>query len=225
MPIPSLALGITSGISALGNWLANRKSSRTSTSDTTQKFDFSDTPTSSEGYGQYRDTLLSRLLARINEEPELPQMDFSGLRAGGTEAINRGSEIARNALSSRLAERGLSYSPGVGASSFGALETGRGNEIANLINSLSFKESEFKSNLPLLREEMIRKRLSDMLSASPLFMGNRRTGTSTGSGTNVGPGSPFGAALMGGANTFATGLGFRSDGGGDILRSRRNYSI
>lgn len=186
---------LATGLSALAGGLFGRKKSRT------QEQDITDFPSFSPESIPLRDRILQQLLASLETEPELPTLDFSSLRRGGISDINRASEGSREAISARLAERGLSFSPAAGSAVSG-LEQSRGQALSGFLNNLAIREAEEKSQLPLIREQLKQQRLTNAQRFLPLLIGQRRTGTITPSG------SALGGALGSGASTLFTGLGY-----------------
>lgn len=212
---------VLGGVGAVGGALSNTEGARTSRSSSTSIAER--TPILPENVQAYLDSLIGAANDRFatpldindlayNEEKLLGGLNQ--LDVTGRSRINALSDVQKNNVSSDLASRGLSYSPGVVSNALATSEAFRGNNLANLSNQVAQQKfdlirgiEERRANLPILFENLLNDRLrtgSSFLSGIPL--GSRITTTSE--GTNVGTGSPLAGAIQGGLTGYGLGGGF-----------------
>lgn len=195
------------GISAFGNFLANRKKTTEQTQDTTNRStgtvnttaninDMSTTrPDMNPETLTYLNNIRDRYTALLDQDPNL-----AGYEASGISNINRAGDLRSRAIQNVLAARGLSYSPMAG----GAMAGAESSRVSDTVN--------FQNQIPLLRDKLMRERLAEagqFFSRIPMGQTVTNTGQRTGTetrdlattgnmkGTNFDPGNPM-AGLFGG---------------------------
>lgn len=198
------------GISALGNYFANRKKTTSQTQDTTNRStgsvsstaDINDVSTTRPDLDPatmtYLNNIRDRYTALLDQDPNL-----SGYEAGGIQNINRAGDLRSRAIGNILAARGLTYSP-IAGSAMASAEGSRFSDVAN-----------FRNQIPMLREQIMRERLAEagnFFSRIPTGQTTTNIGqrsgtesrdlTSTGNmtGTATDPGNQLGG-LFGGLGT------------------------
>lgn len=180
--LPFLIPLITSGISAIGGALSNRKKQQTSTT----------TPTLDPAFGPLQTSIIDRAMQRFQQPSALPP----GFASGGIKTINDTFNTGRQSLENVLSARGLGTSP-VAGSALTQHETGRIGEI-----------SGFRRNLPLLERDLQNQ---DMEQAMRLIgQGRGLNTTATTPGNMVGGGISDMATMLGflyGQGAFGRGQG------------------
>ena len=197
------------GVSALGNWLGNRKKTtqqtqtgtQTGSVNTTTGFDntSSTRPDLDPASQSYLDLIRNRYIESLNQDP-----DLSGYEATGVQNINRAGDLRSRALSNILTARGLNYSP-MGAAALGNVESNRFSDVVN-----------FENQIPLLRDALMRERLAEaggFFAKMPVGQTQTSSGTttgtenrnlsSTGTGTSTDPGNQLGGLFGGLGSTLA----------------------
>lgn len=179
--------GIPAG-SALAGFLTNRDKTQTSnTSGTSSGSTFSGTditPTQTPENQQFMNDIRNKYSSMLNEDPNLTGFTASGLRD-----INRGSDLQSQNLEGILAARGITGP--AAANALGGVQQNRFNQA-----------TQFRSGIPLVARQL----RSDMLGKAGEFfsrlpVGNSTTSfggtnsSSTGSGTQVAQGDPWGGGL------------------------------
>lgn len=212
---------VLGGVGAVGGALSNTEGARTSRSSSTRTDER--TPIIPENIQQYIDSLVSANQDRLNTPLNMEDLaldeekllsSLGQLDITGRSRINALAEAQKGNVSSDLASRGLSYSPGVVSNALATSEAFRGNNLANLSNQVAQQRfdlirgiEERRANLPILFENLLNDRMQtagNFLSGIPL--GSRVT--STAEGTNVAPGSMLGGAIQGGLTGYGLGGGF-----------------
>lgn len=215
-----LAPIIMGGIGAAGGALSNTEGARTSRSSSTSTAER--TPILPDNVQAYLDSLIGAANDRfatplsiddlaLDEDKllgSLNQLDITG-RA----RINALGDAQKSNVSSDLASRGLSFSPGVVSNALATSEAFRSGQLANLSNQVAQNRfdlirgiEERRANLPILFENLLNDRLrtgASFLSGIPL--GSRIT--TTGEGTNIGAGSAIAGGLQGGLTGYTLGGG------------------
>jgi len=191
MPLPMLAMAGFTGLQALSSWLGNRNKAKQETTQNQNQsfskadsFDTTELPAYDEFQNNYKDQIYNKLLARLNEDPEM-----EGYSNQGQQTINRAGDSRQQALSHMLAQRGLQNSPVAGYAAASA-DSARISDQSNFLNQI-----------PLLKNQMQRDNLGDFSKFfSQLPVGSRRTGsaTSSGTGVNMGTGTSTGTQSNGG---------------------------
>jgi hypothetical protein len=200
IPIPL----IVAGISAFGSYLANRKGSRTSESESIQELlrnftdttNFDTTEDSLPILGDEQQGLQSALIARVMNQLNNPDNNLGSIITQGIQNINAGGDARRIGLSRALASRGLSRSP----AAVSAIAGSEGARISDVIN--------FRNQAPLMADQIRRANIQqagDIFSRIPTGRRTTRTGstvtnqtgsqTSRGTGTQVGAGSAAGSGI------------------------------
>ena len=209
-PILGAGAGVAGGI------LSNTRGARTGEQSSTS----TRTPIIPENVQAYIDSILGANQERLNTPLDINDLalDEEKLLGGvdqlditGRSRINRLAEAQRQNVSSNLASRGLSESPGVVSNAFATTEGFRGGALADLSNSVAQQRlalikaiEERRANLPILFENLLNNRLS----TAGNFLGQIPLGsTITSSGTNIVPGSAAAGGLQGGLQGFALGGG------------------
>jgi hypothetical protein len=196
---------IATGVSALAGWLANRKKQTQQTQSQTQNINTFNMPEYDEKTATLRDRLINEYMSGYENNDDL----FGGYQAEGLKNINQSSDSAMRALESMLSQRGIRRT-GMAATAL----------TGNVMNRLN-QQSSFLNNIPLLRDELRRKKLGEAANLFGMIpKGSRQTGTvsSTGTGTFTDPGNPLGGAVGNLGTTLAGlyGMGAFGDGGSNI---------
>lgn len=211
-----LGPAIGAGAGVAGGILSNTKGARTSEQTSTS----TRTPIIPENVQAYIDSILSANQERLNTPLNINDLALNEdkllggldqLDITGRSRINRLAEAQQQNVSSNLAARGLSNSPGVVSNAFATSEGFRGGALADLSNSIAQQWlvllkaiEERRANLPILFENLLNNRLSTAGS----FLGQIPLGsTITSSGTNVAPGSAIAGGIQGGLQGYALGGG------------------
>ena len=189
MPFPLIPLAI-SGISALGGYLANRKSQTKQTQDTSQTSNYTNEtqPNYDPQMLQLRDYLWRSMMER-SESP----FESTGYQTGGIKSINDTADTGNRLLESLLSKYGISGSG-----------MGRTAQMMGQLNRLN-KTAEFQSQIPLLSDTWKKSNLQTLADFfTKLPVGSKTSGiqTSTGQNTNTqfNPGNPWAGALQGGSS-------------------------
>lgn len=200
MPIPALAIGALTGLSALAGLFGNRKK----TIETTQRqqgynqtnIDVTDRP---EFYGQAganNEALGGFIRNRLNFTPDLTGFVGEGLRS-----INEGANARTSSLNAFLAARGLGRSP-MAAAAFQSPESMRIAEQVKLI-----------SQLPLMKRQFQTEDMAALQNWLQLNRATRRIGQTTEHvdmttrGTQTDPGNRLGGLFSGIGSGLGMGLG------------------
>jgi len=170
MPIGTAALIASLIASGAGGALANRKSARTSTED------FTRTPVESPAFSPIRDLLLKTAQSRLSSPSALPP-SFESM---GISNINNTSNLIRQSLENRLTGQGLGGSP-IAGNAEAMAEQNRGGNII-----------DFQNSLPL-----INRQLQDQDFSRALQLYSQQPMGVSGTGTQVGAGSPLAGAFGG----------------------------
>lgn len=181
---------IISGISALGGYLANRKSQQKTTQDHTQSLTSSSE--TQPNYDSQMSAVKDYLLKAMMERYESP-FESTEYETGGIAGINKTSDINTRLMEALLSKYGI-RGTGMGITA----------QMMNQMNRLN-KTSEFQSQIPLLSDQWRKSNLqtlSDFFTKLPVGSKTSGTQTSTGqsTGTQFNPGNPWAGALQGGGS-------------------------
>lgn len=194
MPLAAILPAVIGAAGTVGGALLSKKSSRTQTANQSGSSTSTTTPQLPSEYVPLRDALLGQAMGAINAPYGAP----SAYVNSGIKGINQTADIGQQALNARLASAGLSTSPIAG---YANLKQQMGRNAA-LNNFLTVTAPQYGTSLG-----------QSLLATAP--MSTTSSGTSTGTGATIYPGSAIGSGLGSAGELLALlkGMGVFGNGG------------